>query len=275
MSAELADIVGEAVALPAEVRQEGLPAHELFGVRIHAVCMNQAVETLLNWLSDAQPTCRYVVTPNVDHIVKLRSNVALREAYGSASLVVADGWPLVSASRWLGRPLPERIAGSDLTPMLFSQSSTNQPIRVFLLGAAPGIADLAATNIRRQWPTLDVCGTLSPPPGFEFSKQESQQILVRVNAASPDVLLVGFGAPKQEIWLAAHYRQLNASVAIAGGATIDFLAGRQKRAPRWLQKLRLAARYLHDAWVFPQLVFAEMRLQRQQNAASSAAVRRE
>src|SRR4051812_29687888 len=92
---------------------------KLFGIELHRVTMQQTIALLVAWMHE-EKACRYVVTPNVDHIVKLQSHRGMREAYQNAALTVADGWPLVAASRWLGRPLPERVAGSDLVPSLLA-----------------------------------------------------------------------------------------------------------------------------------------------------------
>ena len=242
----------------------------LFDTRFHAVTLERACAIIFDWIRSADETCRFVVTPNVDHVVRVRSNVAQQAAYEAADLVVADGWPLVAVSRLFGSPLPERVAGSDLVPALMAKWDGPRPLRVFLLGAAPGVADTAAKNIVAECPSVEVCGTYSPPFGFEQLPWENERIVETVNAVRPDVIIVGFGAPKQEIWLHAHADRLRAQAAIAAGGTIDFLAGEQPRAPAWVRRIgmewfhrlasdprRLAGRYFYDAWVFPQLVAKE------------------
>jgi N-acetylglucosaminyldiphosphoundecaprenol N-acetyl-beta-D-mannosaminyltransferase len=245
---------------------------DLFGLRIDAIPLDAAVDRLLEWIDQLDQPCRYVVTPNVDHLVLLRHDQALQAAYRHASLVVADGWPLVAVSRWVGRPIPQRVAGSDLVPALLAAAGPRRPLHVFLLGAAPGVAPRAAERIESSWPHVRVSGTYSPPLGFQRDPGENQTILDRIAAAQPDVLVVGLGAPKQELWVHAHHRQLCTRVAICAGATIDFLAGERRRAPRWVQRIgmewchrmlgdprRLVRRYARDAWVFPQLVCREFR----------------
>jgi len=242
----------------------------LFGTRVHAVTLETACDIIYGWINSIDHDCRIVVTPNVDHVVKMRTNGAMRAAYDAASLVIADGWPIVAASRVLRSPLPERVAGSDLVPMLLARSTTTHPLRVFLLGAAPNVAEAAANRIVFQNPSVEICGTYSPPIGFERNEFESESIVERVNIASPDLIVVGLGAPKQEIWLHRYGNRLRAKVAIAAGGTIDFLGGRQPRAPVWMRRIgfewlhrlasnprRLAGRYLYDAWVFPRLVLQE------------------
>lgn len=250
----------------------------LFGMNVDALTMSETVARVSHWCASPRgEACRFVVTPNVDHAVMFQSNEKLRAAYDDAALVLADGAPVVAAARLLRRPVPERVPGSDLAPALFKHASTSAdgpqpPLRVFLLGAGPGVAERAAANIAARWPGVEVVGTLAPPLGFERDVAENEGILAAVAAASPDVLLVGLGAPKQELWVHAHAHCLQAKVALCIGATIDFLADEKRRAPRWMRRVglewlhrlgteprRLAKRYLRDAWIFPQLVWRDWR----------------
>src|SRR3954468_15895804 len=140
----------------------------LFGMRISRISMSETVATLTNWCSaPRREMCRFVVTPNVDHAVMFQESPHLRAAYEAASLVLADGLPLVISSRLFGRKLPERVAGSDIVPAMFAAATEARPLRVFLLGAAPGVADTAAARVQEQWPNVKVVGTCSPPKNFE------------------------------------------------------------------------------------------------------------
>lgn len=243
----------------------------LFGMQVARVTMRETLDRVLGWCREPRgEACRFVVTPNVDHAVMFQERPDLQAAYADASLVLADGAPIVLASRIVGRALPERVAGSDLVPRLLAES--RQKLRVFLLGAAPGVADEAAANIRRRWRNVEVVGTYSPPLGFEKDDAENERILAMVAAAAADLVVVGFGAPKQELWVHQHRRELKAKVVLCAGATIDFLAGHRRRSPVWMRRAglewvhrllteprRLAARYARDVWVFPQLVWREWR----------------
>jgi N-acetylglucosaminyldiphosphoundecaprenol N-acetyl-beta-D-mannosaminyltransferase len=244
----------------------------LFGVDVDVLTMNDAVETIAQ-STGMSGECRFVVTPNLDHVVLLENHDQLKAAYEDADLVLADGWPVVLASRFLGKPLPERVTGSDLVPALFDHCQRNQqPLRVYLLGAGPGVAKRAAANIHHKWPLVEVVGTYSPPLGFQNDAAGCRSIVVRINAARPDILVLGLGAPKQELWIHQHFRDISAGWALCVGATIDFLAGEKRRAPRWMQKLclewlfrlgsepkRLFKRYWHEAITFPRLLFKEWR----------------
>jgi N-acetylglucosaminyldiphosphoundecaprenol N-acetyl-beta-D-mannosaminyltransferase len=244
---------------------------QLFGMQISHISMQETVATLLDWCGSPRgQSCRFIVTPNTDHAVMFQHRADLRAAYADASLVLADGVPLVLAAKLFGQALPERVAGSDLVPNLFA--SAKNPLRVFLLGAAPGVADQAAVRIQQEWPNVNVVGTYSPPVGFENDDSENARIFVVMAAAEPDLVVVGLGAPRQEIWVHRHQHELPAKVAICAGATIDFLAGHRRRSPVWMRRLglewfhrvcaeprRLAGRYARDAWVLPQLLWREWR----------------
>lgn len=244
----------------------------LFGVDIDRLSMQQSVRRLLGWTREQQYSCRYVVTPNVDHVVKLQSDLKLLSSYRDASMVVVDGRPVLWAAMLMGKELPEVVPGSDLCPSLFEAAKEHGGLSVFLLGAAEGVGEKAARNIQARWPWIRVCGVHSPPMGFSAESPSSQVAVDLINAQAPDVLVIGLGAPKQEIWVHAVRGDLHTKVALCVGATIDFLSGEKARAPRWMRQVglewlhrllseprRLLRRYAHDAWVFPRIVFMEWR----------------
>jgi len=245
---------------------------QLFNIKIDVLDMAGSVARIFTWLDADARDCRYVVTPNVDHVVKLSENTSFKAAYDQASLVVADGKPVVLASKLLGKPLPGTVPGSDLVPAVFShvQTRKNQVLRVYLLGAGAGVAERAAKHIHAQWPNVSVVGLYSPPMGFEKSPEECQKICTQINQTQADLLVIGLGAPKQELWVAKYQSALKVKVALCVGATIDFLAGEKPRAPMWMRRCgvewlhrmasepkRLVSRYLNDAVVFPRLFLKE------------------
>lgn len=243
----------------------------LFGVNIDPVTMSEAVETVFEWTSNESTGCKFVITPNVDHIVQVQTHEGLQKAYKQASLVVADGRPVVWAANLLGEEIPETVPGSDLVPAIFDYTiQVRKPINVFLLGAMPGVADRAKVSIMQKWPNVNIVGTLSPEFGFDKDDQQSRQICENVNATNADLLVIGLGAPKQELWIMNYAQQLNCKAALCVGATIDFLAGEKPRAPVWMRKTglewlhrllsepkRLAKRYMVDALIFPKIVYKE------------------
>jgi N-acetylglucosaminyldiphosphoundecaprenol N-acetyl-beta-D-mannosaminyltransferase len=243
---------------------------EICGARLDAISLDEAAALLLEWASARDAPMRYVVTPNVHHMVMLPRSAGLRDAYEDADLVLADGVPVLLLARLAGVRLPGRVAGSDLVPHVFSQASWR--LRVFLLGAGPGVADQAAAQIARRWPHVDVVGVHCPPMGFGDDPQARARMVEAVNAARPDLLVVGLGVPAQECWVHRHRGELVAGVAICAGATVDFLAGVKRRAPGWMQRAglewahrvwteprRLGPRYLHDSVAFPRLAVQQLR----------------
>lgn len=248
------------------------PRVRLFGIDLDVLRMDQTIARLLVWICEQDGRCRYVVTPNIDHVVIYQECADLRQAYDAAGLVLADGAPVVAASRLLGRPLPERVAGSDLVPRLFSEAVWQRKgLRLYLLGGAPGVGQTAADRVAVTWPGVEVVGIASPPLGFERDTVFNDELVAEINALQPDILLIGLGAPKQELWIHRHHQQLTVPVALCVGATIDFLAGERTRAPRWMRRAglewlfrvlgeprRLGRRYARDAWRFPQILWREM-----------------
>ncbi|BCM24254.1 WecB/TagA/CpsF family glycosyltransferase [Methyloradius palustris] len=244
---------------------------KLFGILIDALDMHDTVGVLKDWLISDSRQCRYVVTPNVDHLVKLDKNEIFRVAYQNASLVVADGRPVVAVASMFGDPLPGTVPGSDLVPEIFERFQKEKtPLKVFLLGAMPGVADSAAKLIESKWPMVSIVGTLSPVFGFEKDVDACIKICQSINASNAELLVLGLGAPKQELWVYQYASQLSVKVALCVGATIDFLAGEKPRAPAWMRKFaiewlhrmasepkRLAGRYFNDALVFPRLIIKE------------------
>lgn len=243
------------------------PRVRLFNYEVDPLTMDEAVAQVLRWVAVADGQCRYVVTPNVNHTVLLERHAGLHAAYRDAGLVLVDGMPIYLAARLFGSPVPGRVAGSDLVPRLFDEAERTGGIRVYLLGAGPGVATRAARHIDERWPKSRVVGTNSPPFGFERDEAQNEAILNEIEDATPDLLIVGLGAPKQELWVHVHRQRLRVPVALCVGATIDFLAGEKRRAPVWLRQAglewlhraaseprRLLGRYARDAWAFSWLL---------------------
>jgi N-acetylglucosaminyldiphosphoundecaprenol N-acetyl-beta-D-mannosaminyltransferase len=195
-----------------------------------------------------------VFTPNVDHVVSAESNPAFREAYARANLSLVDGQPLVWASRLLGTALPQKISGSDLVEPLMERAG-RRGWRVFLIGGAPGSAKAAAKRLSSAY-GVAIVGIEDGRIGLEPSPAD-EALLLRIAEARPQLVLVALGAPKQELWIHARRARLAPAVAIAVGATLDFLAGAVQRAPPWMRRAglewlyrllqeprRLARRYL-------------------------------
>lgn len=194
--------------------------------------MEEAICKINELIVNKKPS--YVVTPNVDHIVKLEEDKEFQEVYKSADLILTDGMPLIWISKLKKKPIKEKVSGSDLFPKVCKMAA-DKGYKVFLLGAAEGVADKAADNLRKKYEGLNIIGTYSPSYGFENKEDEIKHIIRIINDIKPDILAVGLGAPKQEKFLYKYRNKLNVPISLAIGATIDFEAGNVSRAPKWMQ----------------------------------------
>jgi N-acetylglucosaminyldiphosphoundecaprenol N-acetyl-beta-D-mannosaminyltransferase len=183
----------------------------------------------------ARGTRGYIVPANVDLLLQHRENPATRTACDAAALRVADGMPIVWASRLLGRPLLARVTGADLVPALCGMAA-RRGHSVFLLGGRTGVADRAAARLAARFPGLRVAGTHTPPDLFAPEGAAAEAAVRAVNAVRPALLFVGLGAPKQELWVHRHWERLDTTVALCCGAALDFAAGVRPRAPAWIQR---------------------------------------
>ena len=215
-----------------------------------------------------------VFTPNVDHVVLAARDSSFASAYQRAELSLADGMPVVWASRLLGAPVPEKVSGSDLLLPL-AERAARRGWRLYLLGGAPGVADEAGRRLQALFPALMLAGTDAPLLSADPGDPASAAALARLRAARPDLVLVALGAPKQELWIDRHRDALRPAVAVGIGAALDFLAGRARRAPRlvsragleWLWRLareprRLWRRYLVQDPAFAAILWRELRARR-------------
>ena len=242
---------------------------KIFFGNIHAnyLTMEEAVKVIVERAEKKKGG--FVVTPNVDHIVMAKRNLELSSAYADASISLADGKPLIWMSRLAGFPLPEKVSGSDLVRPLLKQCA-EKGLRIYLLGSAPGVGSTAAQVLSAEMPALTIVGVDSPPKGFETKPEEEKKALEKMLCTNPDIVLFALGAPKQEILMHKWYKQGIPPVMLGIGASLDFVAGKVKRSPKWMSNMgfewlyrlsrepkRLAKRYLvQDMGIFP--VFIQM-----------------
>lgn len=203
----------------------------LLGVAFDNLTLRETVGCIEEMI--ASPRSHYVVTANLDFLALARRDLELHHILLNAHLVLCDGTPLVWASRLFGNPLPERVAGADVVPELI-RVAAEKHYRLFFLGATEESNAQAVVRLRAQFPGLEI--SHYSPPFRPLHEMDDAEIIRRIRAAKPDLLFVAFGCPKAEKWLAMHYPELGVPVAIGVGATIDFLAGRVKRAPLWMQR---------------------------------------
>ncbi|MDP9052500.1 MAG: WecB/TagA/CpsF family glycosyltransferase [Acidobacteriota bacterium] len=228
----------------------------LLGVPISNVTMDEAIDYID--ASIRRGGFHQFATANADFLRNAISDPEMQQILFGCDLVVPDGMPLLWISRLLNCPLRDRVCGVDMVPRL-AELAVRRGYSVFLLGAKELVSRKAAENLLRKYPDLEICGRYSPP-NMPIEQMDHEQILRRIDAARPDILLVAFGNPKQEKWIAMHRDRLAVPACIGIGGTLDFIAGAIPRAPKWMrgvglewfyrclqEPLRLSKRYVSDA----------------------------
>jgi N-acetylglucosaminyldiphosphoundecaprenol N-acetyl-beta-D-mannosaminyltransferase len=194
--------------------------------------------------TDPRKPTALVATVNPEFLMRARRDPAFRRALGSATVRLADGWGVVWALRRRGHALTQ-VAGADLVPRL-AAAAADRGYALYLLGAGPGVAEAAATQLRAGHPGLRVVGAEPGSPRPEEDRAQAE----RIRASGADLVLVAYGAPAQELWITRNAELLGAGVAIGVGGTFDYLAGRAQRAPETWRRLHgeWAWRLLHEPW---------------------------
>jgi N-acetylglucosaminyldiphosphoundecaprenol N-acetyl-beta-D-mannosaminyltransferase len=254
----------------------------LLGVPFHDVTMQETLVYIDALIARGEPG--YIATANLDFAAQASGDVELQRILWESELVLCDGTPLVWASRWLGAPLRERVAGSDLMPHLLAHAA-EKGHRLFLLGATDEVLEKAAAKCRERYPNLNICGAFSPSHAKLLDLDHSR-IESRIRESKPDILLVAMGCPKQEKWIYMNYRNLGVPVSMGVGASLDFMAGKFRRAPIWMrasglewvfrllqEPRRLFNRYYLDLLFFVSSLRKQRRLL-QQSGSGQAFVRR-
>lgn len=251
-----------------------IPRVVIDGVAFHALTEAQVVAHLLEALDAGRGG--WIITANLDILLRTRRDAGFRGWLGEADLVTADGMPIIWASRLQGTPLPQRVAGSAMVWSIAEQAAARGR-SLFLLGGMPGAAEGAARVLRARFPALRIAGTHCPPMGFERDPGEMAAIRDRLTAARPDIIYVALGCPKQEALIRTLRGEgvLPASWWIGVGISLSFICGQVRRAPRWMQKLglewvhrlaqepaRLARRYLIDGIPYALALLARAALRR-------------
>jgi N-acetylglucosaminyldiphosphoundecaprenol N-acetyl-beta-D-mannosaminyltransferase len=208
------------------------PALRILGIPIHDVTLDEAVEQAAAWVKEGR--AHQMATVNPEFVMAARRDPAFRAVLEGADLCLPDGVGITLAARYLGRPLRERVAGVDLVEALAARAARDG-WRVFFLGAAPGVADRAASLLAARYPGLTVAGTHAGSP----RREEEDDIVRRVREARADVLLVAYGAPAQDLWLARNLARTGAKVGVGVGGAFDYIAGVVPRAPRWMRRVGL------------------------------------
>ena len=232
----------------------------ILGVRVDAVTFDGLLERIAGWIAEGGP--HQVCTVNPEFVMAARRNSQFAAVLEAADLRIPDGVGLLWAANRQGRPLPERVTGSDGVPLI-AQRAAEQGWRLYLLGAAPGVAEAAGAELRRRSPGLQVAGAFAGTP----SDADAPAIVAQICAARPDILFVAYGAPKQDLWIARHAVELQVPVMMGVGGSLDFIVGAQKRAPAWMRRVNLEWLYrlIAEPWrwrrqlALPKFVWAVLR----------------
>ena len=257
-----------------------METRDLFGLSFAALTETEALSLVETWAREPARPCRQVATVNAEFASRAwrplsgrpRSEEFVR-ALRESDLVVADGMPIVWVSKLMRRPLPSRVAGSDLLPHLCERATAAGPT-VYFLGGRDDDAEKAAAILRAANPALRVVGidnAFVSLDGDEEARRTDEGVLSRIAAASPDILFVGFGAKKQDVWIARHKARLAAKVAIGIGGSYRFVTGGNRRAPEWMRRRglewfhrlcqeprRLFRRYARDIFLFSALAVRQL-----------------
>ncbi len=210
------------------------PRVRVGSLEIDALRFDEAIDAIEDLVSAGEGGM--VFTPNVDHVVLADEDSALRAAYAKADLSLVDGVPVLWAARALGGKLPEKISGSDLFEPLVARAA-ERGWRVYLLGGAPGVGERAKAALERTYPGVRIVGVSSPVINLARPIAEQEPILAAIRHARPDLLFLALGAPKQEVFASRIREQVKPAVMLGIGASIDFVAGTARRAPRWISSV--------------------------------------
>lgn len=204
----------------------------ILGVPVHNVTYAGTLALIGQYIAEGHP--RQICTVNPEFVMAAQADAGFMSILRGADLCVPDGVGLLWAARWLGQPLRERVAGSDLVPMLAGEAA-GQGWRLFLLGAADGVAARTAEMLKARYPGLIVTGVWAGSPRPE----DDEAAVGRIRQAGADILLVAYGAPAQDKWIERNRDRLGVPVAMGVGGAFDFITGTARRAPVWMQRLGL------------------------------------
>lgn len=203
----------------------------LLNTYVNNVNMDETVQAIEDMIASEKKS--YIVAINVDVVMKIENDSYLKEITDEADMVLVDGKPLEWIAKWHKRPIKAKISGSDLVPILCKRAA-EKGYSIFIIGGKEGIAEKAQVNLERDLPGIKIVGTYAPPFGFEKDERELKKINEMISNTHPDILIACFGCPKQEKWIYENYQKYDAKVSVCAGATVDFLAGKVNRAPKWM-----------------------------------------
>lgn len=205
---------------------------KIYGINIHNISLDEATKKAEEYLEG--DTLKTICTPNTEILMAAKNNPRLKNIINEADLIIPDGIGLIYASRIKKKPLKERVTGFDLSIKLL-EIGDQKGYSIYLLGGKDGVAKAAGKNIKMKYPNLKLAGSHN---GY-FSLEEEVRIIDEINTKNPDIIFVGLGFPKQDIWINKNKDRINARLIIGNGGVLDILAGNAKRAPKIFQDLGL------------------------------------
>lgn len=203
----------------------------LLNTFVNSVSWEEALAEIDDLIHKETPS--YIAEINIDVLLKMEKDWYLKKIVDKADMTLVDGQPLVWISKWIKHPVKEKISGSDLAELVCKMAGT-KGYSVFILGGAEGVAEQAAANVKEKVPGINIVGTYAPSLGFESDEKELEIMNKTIRTVHPDVLFVCLGCPKQEKWIYENYKEYGAKVSFCSGATVDFMAERISRAPKWM-----------------------------------------
>ncbi len=219
-------------------------SRHILGVRVDDVSLEEAINLIETWASTPVSGGRLVVTANPEYVMAARRDPAFRELINQAALVTPDGVGLMYAGRFLKQPFRERVTGVAMTHAL-ARRSAETGLSLFLLGAAPGVAESAAEKFLELYPGVKIAGCWAGQAGLEGDAESIAQI----TATKPAIILVAYGMMKQDWWSVRNLSKSGAQVSIGVGGVFDYLAGKSKLAPQWMRRVGLE--WLYRLWQEP------------------------
>jgi N-acetylglucosaminyldiphosphoundecaprenol N-acetyl-beta-D-mannosaminyltransferase len=235
-------------------------AISILGVPIHDVTTAETLALIDQFVRAGVP--RQICTVNPEFIMLAQKDKEFKQILDRSVLNLPDGIGVVWAAQRLGQPVRERVAGSDLVGMIADRAQTTG-WRIFLLGAAEGVAEQAAIKLSKRYPLTHIVGAYAGSPRPE----DEADIAAQIRSSGANVLLVAYGAPKQDKWIARNLERTGVAVAMGIGGSLDFIVGTQQRAPRWMQRVGLEWLYrlIREPWrwrrqlALPRFVWAVLR----------------
>ncbi|TLS35159.1 WecB/TagA/CpsF family glycosyltransferase [Pseudalkalibacillus caeni] len=208
---------------------------QLMGINFDNLSMSTLIEDISLLKKNKQK--KFIVTPNVDFLIRSKKNGDFKNIVNSADISIADGMPIVWVSKLIKQPLVERVTGADLLDRVCAESKEKE-FNIYLLGASPDSNKKAIKNLKEKYPGVRIVGGYSPTFSQVFNEEENKKIISDINKLRVNCLFVAFGSPKQEKWIKENIDSLNINIAVGCGAAIDFAAGK-KRAPKWMRSVGL------------------------------------